>query len=274
MSHLDSPLFVKQNTTIRLTVFAYFLCLILLKVSGHPAEDVAPETSSASPISPIETIKPKRSYLLKLDCISYPILIRHSDRNEWEKDPRPNQLTLALYVDGPYPRLFLQGESLNPLRDDRRVPSFYSLPQPFEPDFTANQIGVNQTLQQVEHNNGYGVPIRQFELAYEFDKVAYAPKDRIPEWEALIEFYIIGLRHEEYVPKDIPFLGDKETEGAVPGVTSIVRLVVGYTEFQEMRIQALELMPKETIADVAGKEIEALRKVTDLQGEKSITTAN
>lgn len=76
------------------------------------------------------------------------------------------------------------------------------------------------------------------------------------------------------MPKDIPFLGDKETEGAVPGVTSIVRLVVGYTEFQEMRIQALELMPKETIADVTGKEIEALRKVTDLQGEKSITTAN
>lgn len=119
--------------------------------------------------------------------------------------------------------------------------------------------------------------MRRFELAYEFDAVTFAPKDRIREWEVLIEFEIIGLRHEEHVPKDIPFVGAEsyqEKEGVVPGVTSIIRLALGYTAYEEMRITALELMPKETMAKYAGKEIEVLRKAAEVKGEKSITTAN
>lgn len=153
----------------------------------------------------------------------------------------------------------------------------YSQPHPFAPPFTANQIGVNETLEQEENNNGWGIPVRQFELAYEFDVVTYAPKDKVREWEVLIEFQITGLRHEEHVPKDIPFSGgvsSPETEGVVPGVTSVVRLVLGYTASEEIRIEALELMPKETMAKVAGKQIEVLRKAAESKGEKSITTAN
>lgn len=262
---------------MRFTIITSFLCLINLKVWAHPAEDAAPGTMPAEPPTPIETSIPNRSYLLKLDCISCPFLIRPSNRNQWEKDPRPSQLTLALYIDGPHPRLYLQGETLNPLYYERRAPSFYSQPHPFAPPFTANQIGVNETLEQEENKNGWGIPVRQFELAYEFDVVTYAPKDKVREWEVLIEFQITGLRHEEHVPKDIPFSGgvsSPETEGVVPGVTSVVRLVLGYTASEEIRIEALELMPKETMAKVAGKQIEVLRKAAESKGEKSITTAN
>lgn len=276
-STLHSLLFAKQTTTMRLTSFASFLCLVNPKVWAHFAEDAAPEIDREQPTSPIETVIPNRSYVLKLDCISCPYLTRPSNRNEWEKDTRPNQLTLALYIEGPFPRLYLQGEKLNPLYYERRVPPFCSESHPFAPPFTANQIGVNTTLQQEEDNNGYGMPIRQFELAYEFDMVTYAPKDRVWEWEVLIQFDITGLRHEEHVPKDIPFLGsgdDGGREGTVPGVTGIVRLALGYTAFKEMEINALELMPKELMAPFAGKEIEALRKAAELKGDKSITTAN
>lgn len=244
---------------------------------ARPAEDIAPGKASTLPPSPIETVIPNRSYVLKLDCISCPFLIRHSNRNEWEKEPRPNQLTLILYIDDPNPRIYLQGESLNPLWYERRAPSFYSLPYPFAPPFIANQIGINATLQQEENNSGHGVSVRQFELAYEFEVVTYAPKDRVQEWEVLIEFEITGLRHEEHVPKDIPFFSDgvdAETKGLVPGMTSIVRVILGYTAFEEMRIKALEFKPKEMMAEVAGKEIEALRKAAELTVEKSITTAD
>lgn len=260
---------------MKLFTFTSLLSLTFL-VSAFPAED---ETIWEKPHSPIETIIPNRSYLLKLDCISCPYLLRGSNHNQWEEDPRPNQLTLALYMDESYFRLYLQGESLNPLWYERRSPNFYfygpSLP--FAPPFTANQIGTNTTLEREENKNGWGVPLRQFELAYEFDAVSYAPKDRVWEWEVLIEFEITGLRHEEHVSKDIPFYGrgvDKEVEGAVPGVTSIVRVVLHYTAFGEKKIKALELMPKEGMSEYAGKEIEALRKAAELKGEKSITTAD
>lgn len=121
------------------------------------------------------------------------------------------------------------------------------------------------------------MPNRQFEVAYEYDMVTYAPKDRPWEWEVLIELEITGLRHEEHVPKDIPFIGnevDGRTEGSIPGVTSILRLVLEYTGLREMRIATWELMPKESIAKSASVEIEALRKAVELKGEKSIATAN
>lgn len=157
------------------------------------------------------------------------------------------------------------------------MPQFYGQPYPWAPPFTANQVGANKTLQQQENQSRWGIPIRQFELAYEFDLVSYAPKDRPLEWEVFVEFEITGLRHEEHVPKDIPFPRGgfyQESQGVVPGVTSVVRIVLRYTAYMEMRIEALELMPKEAMADVAGKEIEALRKAAELKGEKSITTAN
>ncbi len=262
---------------MKVTALTSVFCLMGFRVWAHLREDAAPETIWATSSSPIDTILPTRSYLLKLDCISCPYLIRHSNRNEWETDPRPNQLTLHLYIDDPLPRLYLQGEHLNPLWYERRAPQFYGQPHPFAPPFTANQMGANETLQREENNSRWGIPIRQFELAYEYDAVTYAPKDRVREWKVLIEFEITGLRHDEHVPKDIPFVGDRsyqETEGVVPGVTSTIRLVLGYSEYQEMRIEALELTPKEAMAKYAGKEVEALRKAAELIGEKSITTAN
>ena len=262
---------------MKLTIPNPSLCLIPFSVRPCFAEDAAPKNRLAISPSLIETIIPNRSYALALDCISCPYLIRHSNRNEWENDPRPSQLTLALYIDGPQPRLYLQGESLSPLCYERRAPGFYNLPRPFAPPFTANQVAVNATLQQKEENNKYGFPIRQFELAYEFDAVIYAPKDRVQEWEVLIDFEITGLRHEEHVPEDIPFLGgssDQETKGAVLGVTSIIRLVLGYTALEEMQIMALELIPKKMMATHAGIEIQALRKAAELKEEKSIATTN
>ena len=121
------------------------------------------------------------------------------------------------------------------------------------------------------------MPKRQFELAYEFDMVTYAPKDRTREWEVLIQFEITGLRHEEHRPRDIPFFGsgvDERKGGTVPGVTSVIRLVVGYTELEEMEISALELMPKDGMDRFAPKAIEALRKAAEVKGDKSITTTN
>lgn len=262
----------------KLITFTSLLCLVYT-VCANNVQDVATEATWERPPSTIETIIPNRSYLLKLDCSSCPYLIRRSNRNEWEDDPRPNQLNLALYIDGPYPLLYLQGETLNPLWYERRAPNFYFYGPSHGsvPPFTANQDGTNATLQQEENNNGWGMPTRQFELAYEFDMVTYAPKDRVWEWEVFIEFEITGLRHEEHVPKDIPFYGsgvDEGVEGAVPGVTSIVRLILEYTAVREKRIKAVELMPKESMAKYAGKEIETLRKAIELKGEKSITTAD
>ena len=119
--------------------------------------------------------------------------------------------------------------------------------------------------------------MRQFELAYEYNMVTYAPKDRTREWEVLIQFEITGLRHEEHRPRDIPFFGsggDERKGGTIPGVTSIVRLVVGYTELEEMEISALELMPKDGMERFAPKAIEALRKAAEMKGNESITTTN
>ena len=121
------------------------------------------------------------------------------------------------------------------------------------------------------------MPLRQFELAYEYDMVTYAPKDRAREWEVLIQFEITGLRHEEHRPRDIPFFGsgvDERKGGTVPGVTSVVRLIVGYTEVEEMEISALELMPKDGMDRFAPTAIEALRKAAEVKGDESITTAN
>lgn len=262
---------------MNLARFTSFLWLTAAKIWAHSAEDAISEAAAALSASPIGVIIPNRSYLIKLDCISCPYLVRHSNRNEWEKDPRPNQLTLGLYIDGPLPRLYLQGEQLNPLWYERRAPTFYSLPHPFAPPFTANQIGTNETLQREENNIGYGMPIRQFELAYEYDMVTYAPKDRVREWEVLIQFEITGLRREEHRPKDIPFLAsghDNRIEGTVPGVTSVVRLVLGYTDREEMIITALELMPKEGMSQFASESVEALREAAELKGENGITTEN
>ena len=62
------------------------------------------------------------------------------------------------------------------------------------PPFYANQIGTNETLQREENNVGYGMPVLwHFELAYEYDAVTYAPKDKVREWEILIQFEITGL---------------------------------------------------------------------------------
>ena len=124
---------------------------------------------------------------------------------------------------------------------------------------------------------GYGMPIRQFQLAYEYDMVTFAPKDRVREWEVLIQFEITGLRHEEHRPKDVPFFTNKVgkgVEGIVPGVTSLVRLVLGYTDLEEVKITALELMPKDSMAQFASENIEAPRKTAELKWDKSITTAN
>lgn len=261
---------------MRLTFLTSFLFLFICRVWAHLTQDAAPETISATS-SPIETVIPNRSYLLKLDCISCPYLIRRSNRNEWEKDPRPNQLTLALYIDGPSSDLYLQGEPLNPLWYERRMPQFYGQPYPWAPPFAANQIGANATLQQEENQIRWGIPIRQFELAYEFTSVTHAPTEPVWEREVLIEFEITGLRHEEHMPEDIPFRRGgsfEETKGVVPGVTSIVRMILKYTAYDESSIEALELMPKEAMAKVAGKEIEVLRKAAELRGNKSITTAN
>ncbi len=121
------------------------------------------------------------------------------------------------------------------------------------------------------------MPSREFELAYEYDMVTYAPKDKVREWEVLVEFEITGLRHEEHVPKDILFSEsgvDKGIQGTIPGVTSVIRVVLGYTESEEMEITALELMAKDGTAKVASKEVEALRKAAALKGEKSITIPN
>ena len=121
------------------------------------------------------------------------------------------------------------------------------------------------------------MPIRQFELAYEYNMVTYAPKDRAREWEVLIQFEITGLRHEEHRPRDIPFFGsgvDGRKAGTVPGVTSVVRLVLGYTELEEMEISALELMPKDGMDRFAPRAIEALRKAAEAKGDESITTTN
>lgn len=180
---------------MKFTILASLLCLLTLQGLARPAEDVAREPTPTSPPSPIETIIPNRSYVLKVDCISCPFLIRHFNRNEWEKDPRPNQLALALYIDGPNSHLYLQGETLNPFWYERRMPTFYGQPYPWAPPFTANQIGINSTLQQEENNKRDGVSVHEFELAYEFNLVTYAPKDRLREWEILIEFKITGLRH-------------------------------------------------------------------------------
>ena len=262
---------------MRLTIITSILCLANLRASARSAEDASLESTSISSSSPIETVIPNRSYLLKLDCISCPYLIRHSNREEWEKDPRPNQLTLALYIDGPLQHLYLQGEELNPLWYERRAPTFYNLPHPFAPPFTTKEIGVNETLQREENNNGYGMPLRQFELAYEYDMVTYAPKDSVREWEVLIQFEITGLRHEQHRPKDIPFSGsraNKRKEGAVPGVTSVVRLILGYTELEEMIITDLELMPREGMDQFGPEGFEALRHAAELKGNKSITTVN
>ena len=152
---------------------------------------------------------------------------------------------------------------------------FYGSPDQSAPPFVANQIGVNETLQREENNNGYGMPVRQFELAYKFNAVTYAPGREVWKWEAFIEFEITGLRHEEHVPKDIPFLSStsyQEKEVAVPGVNSIVRVIVGYTGYNKMIIKAVELMPKETNAKLAGEEMEPQRKAATLKGDESITT--
>ena len=209
--------------------------------------------------------------------VNLKVLARRAEDDEWEQNPRPSQLTLGLYIDGPRLRLHLQGESLNPLWYERRAPTFYNLPYPFAPPFTANQIGINETLQREENNIGYGMPIRQFELAYEYDMVTYAPKDRAREWEDLLQFEITRLRHEEHRPKDIPFFGSgayKRKGGTVPGVTSVVRLVLGYTELEDMEISALELMPKDCMDQFAPEAIEALRKAAEVKGDESITTTN
>ena len=260
-----------------LTIFASIFCLVNTKVLARHAEDAAPESAPRSSFSSIESIIPNRSYLLKLDCISCPYLIRHSNRDEWEQDPRPSQLTLPLYIDGLRPRLYLQDETLSPLWYKRRAPTFYNLPYPFAPPFTANQIGTNQTLQREEDVVGYGMPLRQFEVAYEYDMVTYAPKDRAREWEVLIQFKITGLRHEEHRPRDIPFFGsgvDERNEGTVPGVTSVVRLIVGYTEVEEMEISALELMPQDGMDRFAPTASEALRKAAEVPRDDSTTTTN
>ena len=275
-SYLTSK-FATPTTMRRLTILISVFCLVNFKVLTRYAEDAAPESSPRSSFSSIETIIPNRNYLLKLDCISCPYVIRHSNRNEWEQEPRPSQLTLSLYIDGLRPRLYLQDETLNPLWYERRAPAFYNLPYPFAPPFFANQIGTNQTLQREENDFGYGMPIRQFDLAYEYDMVTYAPKDRAREWEVLIQFEITGLRHEEHRPRDVPFFGsgvDEREGGAVPGVTSVVRLVLGYTELEEMEISALELMPKDGMDRFAPKAIEALREAAEVKGDKSITTTN
>ena len=157
------------------------------------------------------------------------------------------------------------------------MPQFYGQPYPWAPPFAANQIGANATLQQEENQIRWGIPIRQFELAYEFTSVTHAPTEPVWEREVLIEFEITGLRHEEHMPEDIPFRRGgsfEETKGVVPGVTSIVRMILKYTAYDESSIEALELMPKEAMAKVAGKEIEVLRKAAELRGNKSITTAN
>lgn len=107
------------------------------------------------------------------------------------------------------------------------------------PPFTANEVDVNKTLEKQEEKNGYGAPIRQFELASEFHTVTYAPKGKVWKQEVFIKFEITGLRHEDQVPKDIPFSGvgsSKESEGTVLEVTSVVRLVSGYTAYEEMRM--------------------------------------
>ena len=57
-------------------------------------------------------------------------------------------------------------------------------------------------------------------------------------------------------------------------MTSVVRLVLGYTDREEMIITALELMPKEGMSQFASEKVEALRKAAELNGEKGITTAN
>lgn len=267
--------FATQTIMWRLTIFTSIFCLVSFKVLARHAEDSAPEAASQSSLSSIETVIPNRSYLLKLDCISCPYLIRHSNRDEWEQYARLSQLTLALYIDDT--RLYLQGEHLNPLWYERRAPTFYNLPYPFAPPFTANQIGTNKTLQREENAVGYGMPLRQFELAYECDMVTYAPKDRVREWEVLIQFEITGLRHEEHRPRDIPFFGsglDERKGGTVPGVTSVVRLVLGYTELEDMEISALELMPKDGMDRFAPEAVDALRRAAEVKGEESITTTN
>ena len=260
---------------MRLTTCTTFLCLINIKVLAHSAENAPPKPTPATSSPPIETILPNYSYLLKLDCISCPFLIRHSNRNEWEKEPRPNQLTLALSIEGDVSRLQLQGDQLYPLWYGRQAPVFYGSPDQSAPPFVANQIGVNETLQQEENNNGYGMPLRQFELAYEFNEVAYAPGREVWKWEAFIEFEITGLRHEEHLPKDIPFSGSTsypEKDGVVPGVNSVVRVIVGYTGYHKMTIKAVELMPKENNAKLAGEEMKPQRKAAALEEDKSITT--
>ena len=154
---------------------------------------------------------------------------------------------------------------------------FYGSPDEFAPPFVANQIGVNGTLKWEENNNGYGMPLRQFELAYEFNAVTYAPGREVWKWEAFIEFEITGLRHEEHVPKDISFSSSTsypEKEGAVPGVNSVVRVIVGYTGYNKMTIKAVELMPKENNAELEGEDMEPQRKAPALEGDESITTPN
>ena len=156
------------------------------------------------------------------------------------------------------------------------MPPFYTQPS-FAPPFTANQIGANATLRREENQNRHGIPTRQFELAYAYDVVTYAPRDRVREWQAFIEFEITGLRHEERAPRDVAFFGGevgKGTEGAVPGVTGVVRLVLGRPAFRDVTIEALELMPKEMMAEFAGAEIESLREAARSKGDRSITTAN
>ena len=257
---------------MKLASLTSFLWLINLTVRACSAEDAIPGVSSTIPPSAIDAIIPNRVYVLKIDCISCPFLTRHSNSNEWETDPRPNQLVLPLYIDNSPSRLYLGGKTLSPLWYERRAPSFYSLPHPFAPPFMADQIGTNKTSRQRDW-----LFTQEFELAYEYDMVTYAPKDRVREWEVLIEFEITGLRHEEHVPKDIPFFDsgvDRRMEGAVPGVTSVVRLVLGYTDLEEMIITALELMPKDSLAGFATKAIETLHEATELNGAKSITSEN
>ena len=246
--------------------------LVNLTVWVHSAADTAAEVSSTTHPSAIETIIPNRVYVLKIDCISCPFLTRHSNSKEWETNPRPNQLVLPLYIDSSPSRLYLGGKTLNPLWYERRAPSFYSLPHPFAPPFMADQIDTDKTSRQQDR-----LVTRDFQLAYEYDMVTYAPKNRVQEWEVLIEFEITGLGHEEHVPKDIPFFDsgvDKQLEGAIPGVTSVVRLVLGYTDLEEMIITALELMPKDSMAEFASKAVGALHKAAGLKGDKSITSSN
>ena len=257
-----------------ITCTTSLLCIInlvlALSAEDSPSESIPP-TSSPS----IETTLPNYSYLLKLDCISCPFLVRHSNRNEWEKEPRPNQLTLALSIEGAFSHLQLQGDTLYPLWYDRQAPVFYGSPDQSAPPFVANQIGVNETLQREENNNGYGMPVRQFELAYEFNAVTYAPGREVWKWEAFIEFEITGLRHEEHAPKDIPFSSSTsypEKEGAVPGVNSVVRVIVGYTGYNKMIIKTVGLMPKENNAKIEGDEMEPQRNAAALEEDESITT--